>query len=113
MKKLTLKNITKYMLPVSVKAIDGSMTFTTAIKPNTCVELFESQITGDVTTKLNHRWLIVLKSEDVPELIMKTTAPEPQHRVDAKPQVAITEQETSFERKKKRGREGKVLIQEK
>lgn len=114
MKKLILKNITKHMLPLSVKAVDGSMTFTTAIKPNASVELFDSQITGDVTTKLNHRWLVISKTDTVPELIMKTTASEPPRKEEAKSQVTITEQEVSFERKKRRGsREGKVLIQEK
>jgi hypothetical protein len=113
MKKVTLKNITKNMVPLSVKAIDGSITFTTAVKPNTSVELFESQYTGDVRTKLKYRWLVVVKTEDVPELIMKTTAPEPQHKtVETPSQITIKEQ-TSSEGKKKRGREGKVLIQEK
>ena len=112
MKKITLKNVTKYMLPISIKAVDGSMTFTTAVKPNTSVELFESQYTGEVISKIKARWLVVTKTENVPELIMKTTAPEPNRKTETTSQITITEQ-AAPERKKRRGREGKVLIQEK
>jgi hypothetical protein len=100
MKKVIMKNITKFMLPLIVKTIDGSKTFTISVKPNTSVELFETQITGDVTTKLSHRWLIITGSQN--ELGLKTTVT-PRIEPTVRSQIKITEK-AEPERKKRYGR---------
>lgn len=64
MNKLTYKNVTRFSLPVVIKTADGARTASFNLPPQQTVDLFETQITGDVRVKTKNG-LLKLVSEEV------------------------------------------------
>lgn len=64
MKKLTLQNLKRNPLSVCLKTVDGTKSFTCSIPGLAKFEMSDSQMTGDITTKVANGYLKLISTEE-------------------------------------------------
>ena len=60
MTKKTFKNVSRFSLPVVIKSLDGSKTNSFMLAPQKTFEATDTQMTGDIATKLTNKLLKVI-----------------------------------------------------
>lgn len=85
MNKITIKNTTLTSLSVSIRTIDGKNTTTVNIPKLGSLDILDNQMSGDLMTKINNKFISITKIvPDMEAIATITKVPDPPAHAEEK-----------------------------